>query len=37
VEDEIIEKRDALITKLEKQITQRTERQTLFSIRWQVV
>lgn len=37
VEDDIIEKRDALITKLEKQITQRTERQTLFTIRWQVV
>ena len=37
VEDDIIEKRDMLITKLEKQIAQRTERKTLFSIRWAVV
>jgi len=36
VEDEIIEKRDALITRLEKQMAQRTERKPLFSIRWAV-
>jgi hypothetical protein len=37
VEDEIIEKRDALIDALEQRMTQRTHRQTLFTIRWQVV
>ena len=37
VEDDIIEKRDGLITKLEKQMTQRTQRQELFTIRWAVV
>ena len=36
VEDEIIEKRDGLITKLEKQMAQRTERKPLFTIRWAV-
>jgi hypothetical protein len=36
VEDEIIEKRDTLITRLEKQMAQRTERKPLFSIRWAV-
>jgi len=36
VEDEIIEKRDALITRLEKQMSQRTDRKMLFSIRWAV-
>lgn len=36
VEDEIIEKRDALITRLEKQMSQRTERTPLFTIRWAV-
>jgi Fe2+ transport system protein B len=37
VEDEIIEKRDGLITRLEKQLSQRTERKTLFTVRWHVV
>lgn len=37
VEDDIIDKRDGLITKLEKQMTQRTKRQELFTIRWAVV
>lgn len=36
VEDEIIEKRDGLITRLEKQMAQRTERKPLFTIRWAV-
>jgi len=36
VEDEIIEKRDGLITKLEKQLSQRTDRTTLFTVRWAV-
>jgi hypothetical protein len=35
-EDEIIEKRDSLIGKLEKRLVQRTESQSLFSIRWMV-
>lgn len=37
VEDEIIEKRDLLIDKLEKRLVQKTETETLFTIRWQVV
>jgi Helicase conserved C-terminal domain len=37
VEDEIIEKRDALIESLERRLTQKTESQTLFSIEWQVI
>lgn len=37
VEDEIIEKRDELIDQLEKRLAQRTETETLFSIRWAVV
>ena len=36
-EDEIIEKRDALIESLEKRLSQRTHRETLFTIRWSVV
>jgi hypothetical protein len=36
VEDEIIEKRDGLITRLEKQMAQRTDRKQLFIIRWAV-
>lgn len=36
-EDEIIEKRDALIESLEKRLSQRTNRETLFTIRWSVV
>jgi predicted nucleic acid-binding Zn-ribbon protein len=36
VEDEIIEKRDELIGKLEKRLAQKTETETLFTIRWTV-
>ncbi len=36
-EDEIIEKRDSLITTLEKRLVQRTEQEILFTIRWEVV
>lgn len=36
VEDEIMEKRDALIDQLEKRLAQRTATDTLFSIRWEV-
>ncbi|ABQ24804.1 SNF2-related protein [Geotalea uraniireducens] len=37
VEDEIIEKRDALIDRLEQQMAQKAERERLFTIRWAVV
>jgi hypothetical protein len=37
VEDEIMEKRDGLIDQLERRLAQRTETETLFTIRWQVV
>ena len=36
VEDEIMEKRDALIESLEKRLAQRTQTETLFTIRWSV-
>ena len=36
-EDEIMEKRDALIDQLERRLAQRTEAETLFTIRWQVI
>ena len=36
-EDEIMEKRNALIDHLERRLAQRTEAETLFTIRWQVV
>jgi len=36
VEDQIMEKRDALIQALEKRLVQRTEVETLFTIRWSV-
>jgi ERCC4-related helicase len=36
VEDEIMEKRDELIESLERRMAQRTETQTLFTIRWAV-
>jgi len=36
-EDEIMEKRDGLIDQLERRLAQRTEAETLFSIRWTVV
>ena len=35
-EDEIMEKRDALIESLERRLAQRTETETLFTIRWRV-
>lgn len=36
VEDEIMNKRDALVESLERRLAQRTESQTLFTIRWEV-
>jgi superfamily II DNA/RNA helicase len=36
VEDEIVEKRDALITSLHQRLHQKTETQTLFTLRWHV-
>ncbi|MGE0535324.1 MAG: SNF2-related protein [Pirellulales bacterium] len=36
VEDEIIEKRDALLDSLEKRLAQRTESEELFTIQWAV-
>ena len=36
-EDEIMEKRDSLIDQLERRLAQRTETETLFTIRWCVV
>jgi SNF2 family DNA or RNA helicase len=35
-EDEIMEKRDGLIDSLERRLAQRTETETLFTIRWSV-
>ena len=35
-EDEIMEKRDALIESLERRLAQRTETETLFTIRWAI-
>ncbi|HDR9202723.1 TPA: DEAD/DEAH box helicase family protein [Burkholderia vietnamiensis] len=37
VEDEIIEKRDALIASLQQRLQEKTETQTLFTLRWQMV
>ncbi|KGS91819.1 DEAD/DEAH box helicase family protein [Burkholderia pseudomallei] len=37
VEDEIIEKRDALIASLQQRMHEKTDTQTLFTLRWQVV
>jgi len=37
VEDEILDKRDDLIDRLEKRLVQKTESETLFTIRWRVV
>lgn len=37
IEDEIAEKRDALIDALEKRMQQKTETTALFTIRWRVV
>ena len=37
VEDEIIEKRDALIESLQQRLQEKTETETLFTLRWQVV
>jgi hypothetical protein len=36
-EDEIMVKRDSLIDQLEKRLVQRTEAETIFTIRWRVV
>jgi superfamily II DNA/RNA helicase len=36
-EDEIMEKRDSLIDQLERRLSQRTEAESLFTIRWRVV
>ena len=35
-EDEIMEKRDALIESLERRLAQHTATETLFTIRWAV-
>jgi len=37
IEDEIMEKRDQLIDQLEQRLAQRTQVETLFTIRWAVV
>ena len=37
VEDEIMKKRDSLIDQLERRLAQRTETETLFTIRWRVI
>lgn len=37
VEDQIIEKRDALIDSLQRRLTQKTESEQLFTIKWSVV
>jgi predicted nucleic acid-binding Zn-ribbon protein len=37
VEDEIAEKRDLLIERLERRMSQKTKHQELFRIRWKVV
>lgn len=37
VEDEIIEKRDELIASLQQRLQEKTETETLFTLRWQVV
>lgn len=37
VEDEIMVKRDSLIDQLERRLAQRTQTETLFTIRWRVV
>jgi ERCC4-related helicase len=37
VEDEIIEKRDALIASLQQRLQEKTDTQKLFTLRWQVV
>ena len=37
VEDEIMEKRDRLITQLEDRLSQKSEIEPLFTIRWKVV
>lgn len=37
VEDEILEKRDALIKELEMKMMQKVEKETLFMIEWEIV
>ena len=36
LEDEVKDKRDRLITKLEERMTQKTQREMIFTIRWKV-
>jgi hypothetical protein len=36
LEDDVKDKRDRLITKLEERMTQKTQRETIFTIRWKV-
>ena len=36
VEDEIAEKRDSLVEQLTKRMEQKTETETLFTLRWEV-
>lgn len=37
VEDEVEEKRDQIITSLENKLSQKTELETLFTIRWRII
>ena len=37
VEDDIMEKRDHLVDRLEKRLAQQTETVTLFTIKWEVI
>jgi hypothetical protein len=37
IQDEILDKRNLLIGKLEKQMSQKTSQEGLFTIRWQVI
>lgn len=37
VEDEIIQKRDGLIESLERQLSQKTSTEALFTVRWAVM
>ena len=36
LEDDVKDKRDRLITKLEERMTQKTQRETIFTVRWKV-
>jgi len=37
VEDDIAEKRDSLVDQLTRRMEQKTERETLFTIHWEVI